>query len=49
MVAICRIGGLLKKYKELKLNERHVMLFAVFLSLNLILNVSLSVTYLVSL
>lgn len=47
MVAICRIGGLLKKFKELHLNERHMMLHAVFLSINLIVSVCLSVSYLI--
>lgn len=45
MVAIYRISSLLKKFANIELNSKHIGLHAVFLSINVALNITLSTLF----
>ena len=45
IIAICRIGRLLKDYQQVRLNETHMWFLAVQLIINVVLNLALSMIY----
>ena len=45
IIAICRIGKLLKDYQQVRLNETHMWFLAVQLIINVVLNLALSMIY----
>ena len=45
IVAICRIGTLLKKFTEVRLNEAHMLIHAIFLVIIVLLSLTLTFVY----
>ena len=45
IIAICRIGKLLKDYQQVRLNETHMWFLAVQLIISVVLNLALSMIY----